>query len=162
MWYIQVDNNYPVKMEALNSSSPWSKKNIIKVTKWHYQIKAPESLNIFYICNQYNVIKGCFNVTIQIGALKPFYLGQINTKRPSLQSEPNFPIQRGTKCFVIIEQNMENPSMSQKMKAAEDKKKYEKLKNSAVVHSFNEKFDKFMDALQWYLFFYLSYFSVNY
>ena len=107
MWYIQIDNNYPVKMNGIGSSS-WnnnSKKNEnnnVKITKWRYQITMPETLKIFYIFNQYNVIKGSFSVTVQIGTHAPFHLGQLTQSTPSLQSEPNFPIQSKTKCFVTV------------------------------------------------------------
>ena len=109
MWYIQIDNNYPKKMNGIGiHSSPWNNsknRNNAKITKWRYQISTPETLKIFYIFNQYNVIKGSFNVTVQIGTHAPFHLGQLNQSTPSLQSEPNFPIQRGTKCFATVTQN---------------------------------------------------------
>ena len=87
--------------------SPLTQKNTNdKATKWQFQLKAPERLQILYIFNQYNFVKGSFNITVAIGALPEFHLGVINNSNPALQSEPNFPIQRGTKCFVSIEQQM--------------------------------------------------------
>lgn len=154
MWYIQIDNNYPQKMNGIGiNSSPWNNsknRNNSKITKWRYQISTPETLKIFYIFNQYNVIKGSFNVTVQMSNHAPFHLGQLNQSTPSLQSEPNFPIQRGTKCFVTITQNGPNQSINSKMKiAAEQQKRIKQLQNSAVVSSFNDKFDTFMNAMQW-------------
>ena len=147
MWYIQIDTNFPVKMNGIGFSRTQTKNNA-KVTKWRYQISYPETLKIFYIFNEYNVIKGTFNVTVQVGTLPEFHLGQLSQSIPSLQSEPNFPIQRGTKCFVTITQNAQNPSINSKLKiAADQQKRIQQLRNSNVVHSFNEKFDRFMTAM---------------
>eukprot|EP01084_Bolivina_argentea_P146848 257023_1 len=115
MWYIQINNNYPQKM--IPCENEWSKKNNqvcaksqtdwIKADKWTFQIKYPENLKIFYVFTQ-NTVKASYNVTVQIGSLPEFYLGTLDMNNQSIQSEPNFVIQRGTNCFVTVQKNIKN------------------------------------------------------
>eukprot|EP01083_Nonionella_stella_P303958 1054123_1 len=136
MWYIQINNNYPQKM---NSSWIAFTKNS-KVTKWYLQIPNAEKVDIIYVFNQYNVVKGSYRIQIKIGGLPEFHLGVINNNNPALQTEPNFPIQRGTKCFVTVQQQ-QMPQRTVKATA------YTPKQNTAVVDDFNKKFDQFFDAL---------------
>ncbi len=96
MWYIQIDRHVPQKIHPVAQSKS-------SAIKWQYHIKEPDKLDILYIFHQADTIQGAYSVRITVGSAE-FYLGSINHNVAALQSEPNFPIESGTKCFVTIQQ----------------------------------------------------------
>ncbi len=96
MWYIQINQYKPQKMNIVQTSKT--------AIKWRHQIKEPDKLDILYIFAQED-IQGSYNVQITVGQ-DTFHLGTLNNSTAAIQSEPNFPIGSGTKCYVSIEQKL--------------------------------------------------------
>eukprot|EP01083_Nonionella_stella_P204172 744494_1 len=103
MWYIQINNEAPQLM-GKSGAAPWIEhmSNSTRIAKWHHRIKTPQRLQMLYIFNDTNSIKHRYSVTVTIGSLPTFYLGNIDNINTALQSEPNFCIQRGTKVMIYL------------------------------------------------------------
>ena len=138
MWYAQVNQNSPRLINSV-PTTPGRTVSSSSSPKWTFNIPSPESLNILYIFSPLEELKQSYTVQITVGSLPPFHLGVLSHDTPALQTEPNFPIQRGTRCTLTI---CETPRT-----ILVDPRRVAQLKQGLTVNSFDGHFKHFMDAL---------------
>ena len=136
MWYVQVNQSSP---QRLNSTKTTPGRSVETLRRWTFNIPSPENLKILYIFNPLDDVKQAHSVQITVGSLPPFHLGVLSHDTPALQTEPNFPIQRGTRCTLTI---CETPTT-----IPVDPRRVAQLKQGLTVNSFDGHFQHFMDAL---------------